>query len=116
MKNNVRIGLTKDEVNKSRGKEVYYYSWLDRFENAEPIKTVIDSEVFSVGNNHTCFIKGFTAVVAISHLSFDYYPQRTLSKKRREAKECYADYLRSETSLSFIDFAVQNKECKQKYR
>lgn len=116
MTKKVNIGLSKYTVNNSIGKEVYYYSYADRFENAEPIKTTIKSEVHSISNNDTCFIDSISGVVSITHLSFNYYPKRTLSKKKREAKECYADFLSSETSLSFVEWVKQYKLWKKEYR
>lgn len=116
MAKQVKIGLSKGVVNNSLGKEVYYYSYADRFENDEPVKTKITSEVYNTSGNETCFIEGITGIVSISHLSFEYYPKRTLSKRKREAKECYADFLSSETSLSFVEWVKHYKQWKKEYR
>lgn len=93
------------------GKEVYYYSWKDRWTNPEPKKTKITGEVYQIGGQPTCMVEDVSGVVALTHLCFEYIPERKLSAKKIRAKERYRDYLRSESSLSFGEWIG----CKQEF-
>lgn len=86
------------------GKEVYYYSFYSKENqsNSEPLKTKITSKVYEIGGQPTCFIEGVSGVVALSHLSFEYYPKhsakpltRSQLRYRRylEVAECFDSFL-----------------------
>lgn len=96
------IGLSKSQI--VVGKEVYYYSWKNKYSNAEPVKTKITSMVYEVSKQLTCFVEGVSGVVCISHLSYDYFPEKRISRSKMERKERYANYLHSESTLDFIDW------------
>lgn len=103
-----KIGLLIHQA--EQGKEVYYYSYYSKESqsNSEPLKTKITSKVYEIGGQTTCFVEGISGVVALSHLSFEYYPAcyvkpltRSQKRYRRyiEVADCFdsfANFLRYE--------------------
>ena len=84
------IGIKVQDV--EIGKDVYYYSYADKYENSEPKKAVITSKPYEICGTLCCKINISNAVVALSNLSFEYIPEKHLTSRKREAKERYAMY------------------------
>lgn len=76
------------------GKEVYYYSYYskEKQDNSEPLKTKIISKVYETCGQATCFVEGVSGVVALTHLSFEYYPEK-YSKPLTRSQLRYREYL-----------------------
>lgn len=87
-----QIGLKIHQA--ENGKQVYYYSYYSKENqsNSEPLKTKITSKVYEIGEQPTCFIEGISGVVALSHLSFQYYPEHYEKPLTRSQKR-YKEYL-----------------------
>ncbi len=96
------IGLLIQQI--EIGKDVYYYSFYSKETQAcsEPLKTKITSRVFEIGGQPTCNIRDISGVVALSHLSFEYYPEQ-YEKPLTPSQWRYREYL--EVADCFEDFA-----------
>ncbi len=97
---NIGIPIHKAED----GKEVYYYPYHSERGNSEPVKTRIKGKVYEIGGQPTCFVEGIAGVVALSHLSFDYYPEYHEKPKTRSQLR-YQEYMKcADCFNSFLDF------------
>lgn len=102
MKTN-KIGLNATQI--KDGSEVYYYPWYDKAtgNHAEGIKTKIKGDcIFNSASNYVCFVDDVRGYVLISHLSFEYYPEKYI--KQTNAKRNYEDYLNADCSESFSEW------------
>lgn len=90
------------------GKQVFYYSFADKYENAEPEPAVITSGPIQLASGELCcMIDIRPAVVALSNLSEDKVPARRMTTRKRMAKERYQRFLNGDgiyDGITFGDF------------
>ena len=113
-----KIGIKVQDV--VIGRKVYYYPWCNQFENDEPEEAIITNGPVEIGGTLCCFINIRSSCVALSNLSTEKFPKKSMSAKKRRAKERYARFLALDDCLgiSFGDYVkyrvyerVENNTC-----
>ena len=86
-----KIGLRVQDVHP--GKHVYYYAWVDEYENSEPVEAVITSGPCEVGGTLCCRIDVRSGVVALRNLSEERVEKCKMTSNKRRSKEHYQRFL-----------------------
>ena len=97
-----RIGIKVQDV--EVGKKVYYYPYADEFTNAEPKEAIITSGPHEICGSLVCWINVSSSCVSLDNLSFDYYKEQKLTRKKKRAKTRYSKWYNSDGEYDGISF------------